>query len=134
MALRQLQRVIGDEDDALDFIVDGELLAAENELFRRVVWTAKEAQLALMTMPPGTDTGSEQHDDTTQFIVLVAGAAIYEREGRLPRTLRAGHAVFVERGVRHNVRAIGPVPLRLYTLYQVRWPRGPLCLRQRVGD
>ncbi|HEX9763178.1 MAG TPA: cupin domain-containing protein, partial [Acidimicrobiia bacterium] len=59
----------------LGWVNDIEKITAENDHFRKVVFTGKEAQLVLMSLAPGEDIGWEAHDHIDQFIRLEQGKA-----------------------------------------------------------
>jgi len=93
-----------------------ERATVENEDFRRVLYTGRNMQLVLMTLPPGCDIGEEVHEDRDQFF------RIEEGEGEIRIDCQANRveddfAVIVPAGARHNVINTGDRPLRLYTLY-----------------
>jgi len=97
------------------FVQDIESLAGENEDFRRVLYTAKNSQLVLMSLKPQEDIGAEIHK-VDQFFRVEEGAGEAVLNGA--RTaIQAGFAVLVPAGVNHNIINTGTVPLKLYTLY-----------------
>ena len=49
------------------FIDNIEKLTEENDLFRRVLYTASQMQLVLMSLKPGEEIGEETHPDRDQF-------------------------------------------------------------------
>jgi mannose-6-phosphate isomerase-like protein (cupin superfamily) len=87
-----------------------------NEDFRRVVYTGKNLQLVLMTLPPGCDIGEEVHEDIDQFFRIEEGEGEIHIDGNVNR-VADDFAVIVPAGARHNVVNTGSAPLRLYTLY-----------------
>jgi len=87
-----------------------------NEDFRRVLYTGKNLQLVLMTLPPGCDIGEEVHDDRDQFFRIEEGEGEIRIDG-VANSVEDDFAVIVPAGARHNVINTGRVPLRLYTLY-----------------
>jgi mannose-6-phosphate isomerase-like protein (cupin superfamily) len=87
-----------------------------NEDFRRVVYTGKNLQLVLMTLPPGCDIGEEVHEDIDQFFRIEEGEGEIHIDGNVNR-VEDDFAVIVPAGARHNVVNTGSGPLRLYTLY-----------------
>jgi mannose-6-phosphate isomerase-like protein (cupin superfamily) len=93
-----------------------ERLTVENEHFRRVLYTGKNLQLVLMTLPPGCDIGEEVHDDRDQFFRIEEGSGIVYIDGA-PNRVEDDFAVIVPAGARHNVVNDGDRPLRLYTIY-----------------
>ena len=88
----------------------------ENEDFRRVLYTGKNLQLVLMTLPPGCDIGEEVHEDRDQFFRIEEGSGIVRVDGADNR-VEDDFAVIVPAGARHNVINDSDAPLRLYTIY-----------------
>jgi mannose-6-phosphate isomerase-like protein (cupin superfamily) len=88
----------------------------ENNDFRRVLYTGKNLQLVLMTLPPGCDIGAEVHHDRDQFFRIEEGKGVIEIDG-VANPVEDDFAVIVPAGARHNVINNGPEPLRLYTIY-----------------
>jgi mannose-6-phosphate isomerase-like protein (cupin superfamily) len=87
-----------------------------NEDFRRVLYTGKNLQLVLMTLPPGCDIGEEVHEDRDQFFRIEEGQGEIRIDGVANR-VEDDFAVIVPAGARHNVLNTGGEPLRLYTIY-----------------
>jgi mannose-6-phosphate isomerase-like protein (cupin superfamily) len=98
------------------YVGDIERATLDNGDFRRVVYTSKELQLVLMTLQPGEEIGEEVHDDVTQFFRFEAGAGEVWIDGRCNK-VKADDAAIVPAGARHNVKATGSEPLKLYTIY-----------------
>lgn len=97
------------------FVQDIEGLAIRNEAFRQVLYTAKHCQLVLMALKPQEEIGAEVHR-LDQFFRVEAGSGEAVLDGvRTP--IRAGFAVLVPAGAKHNIINTGAEPLRLYTLY-----------------
>lgn len=90
-------------------------LTADNEAFRRVVYTAKHCQLVVMALRPGEEIGEEVHDVDQFFRVEAGGGEAVI--GGTRKTLRPGFAVLVPAGTRHNIINTRDVPLKLYTIY-----------------
>jgi len=97
------------------FVQDIESLAVANEEFRRVLYTAQHCQLVLMSLQPGEEIGAEVHA-LDQFFRVEAGAGEAVLDG-VRTAIRAGFAVLVPAGARHNIVNTGIAPLKLYTLY-----------------
>ncbi len=87
-----------------------------NADFRRVLYTGKNLQLVLMTLPPGCDIGEEVHEDRDQFFRVEEGAGVVRIDG-VDHRVTDDFAVIVPAGARHNVINTGGEPLRLYTIY-----------------
>ena len=97
------------------FVQNIESLAVENLNFRKVIYTAKNSQLVLMSLKPQEDIGAEIHK-VDQFFRVEEGAGEAVLNGA--RTaIQAGFAVLVPAGVNHNIINTGTVPMKLYTLY-----------------
>jgi mannose-6-phosphate isomerase-like protein (cupin superfamily) len=96
--------------------IDIEALTRGNEDFRREVVTAEHSQVVLMTIPPDEEIGEEVHEGIDQLLVFVEGVAEAILEGE-SSPVRAGQAVLVPAGTRHNFRNTGESPLRLWTVY-----------------
>ena len=87
-----------------------------NADFRRVLYTGKNLQLVLMTLPPGCDIGEEVHEDRDQFFRIEDGAGTVVIDGTR-HAVEDDDAIIVPAGARHNVINTGSKPLKLYTLY-----------------
>lgn len=98
------------------FIDNIERLTLDNTYFRRVLYTAKQLQLVLMTLKPGEEIGEEVHEDRDQFFRVEAGnGEIWIDDVRTP--VSADMAMIVPAGAKHNVKNTGNEPLKLYTIY-----------------
>jgi mannose-6-phosphate isomerase-like protein (cupin superfamily) len=97
------------------FIQDIEGLATANDEFRQVLYTARNCQLVLMALKPGEEIGAEVHR-LDQFFRVEAGSGEAVLDGvRTP--IRAGFAVLVPAGTKHNIVNTGSQAMKLYTLY-----------------
>ena len=97
------------------FVHDIEHLAVKNSDFRRVLYTAKHCQLVLMALKPKEEIGAELHK-LDQFFRVEEGIGEAVLDG-VRTTIKAGFAVLVPAGAKHNIINTGSVPLKLYTLY-----------------
>jgi mannose-6-phosphate isomerase-like protein (cupin superfamily) len=95
---------------------DIENLTVENCDFRRVLYTGRNLQLVLMSLPPGCDIGAEVHEDRDQFFRFEEGCGQVDIDDNTYDVVD-GSGVIVPAGARHNVRNTGDAPLKLYTLY-----------------
>jgi mannose-6-phosphate isomerase-like protein (cupin superfamily) len=93
-----------------------EAVTLANEDFRRVLYTGRNLQLVLMTLPPGCDIGEEVHEDRDQFFRIEEGKGEVRIDGVAHR-VEPDFAVIVPAGARHNVINNSDAPLRLYTIY-----------------
>ena len=97
------------------FVQDIEDLVVKNSQFRQVLYTAKHCQLVVMSLKPKEEIGAEVHK-LDQFFRVEEGSGEAVVDGA--RTaIRAGFAVVVPAGAKHNIINTGSVPLKLYTLY-----------------
>ena len=97
------------------FVKDIESLAVKNQDFRQVLYTAKHCQLVVMALKPKEDIGAEVHK-LDQFFRVEEGAGEAVLDD-VRSEIRAGFAVVVPAGTKHNIINTGKVPLKLYTLY-----------------
>ena len=98
------------------YVDDIQARTLENDDFRRVLYTGKNLQLVLMTLPPGCDIGEEVHEDRDQFFRIEEGRGTIHIDGAA-NEVEDDFALIVPAGARHNVVNTGDAPLRLYTLY-----------------
>lgn len=91
-------------------------VAEQSPDFRRVLWTGKNTQLVIMTIPPGGEIGEEVHEDTDQILTFVSGTGEATVSGE-KRTVAQGDLVVVPAGRTHNFVNNGENPLILYTVY-----------------
>jgi mannose-6-phosphate isomerase-like protein (cupin superfamily) len=98
------------------FLTNIEEAAAKNQDFRRVLFTADNSQLVLMSLKPGEDIGAETHG-LDQFIRVEAGRGTAHVDGK-QFPIHAGSALVIAAGTRHNiVNDSQHEPLKLYTLF-----------------
>jgi mannose-6-phosphate isomerase-like protein (cupin superfamily) len=97
------------------FVQDIEKLAIENSDFRRVLYTAKNCQLVLMSLKPNEEIGAEVHH-LDQFFRVEEGTGEAVLDG-VRTAIQAGFAVVVPAGAKHNIVNTGSAPLKLYTIY-----------------
>lgn len=98
------------------FVINIERAALENTNFRKVLYTAKNCQLVLMSLKPGEEIGSEVHT-LDQFIRVEAGEGKSILNGK-EETLKDGSVVLVPAGVEHNIiNTSREHDMKLYTLY-----------------
>ncbi|MFC1632625.1 cupin domain-containing protein [Patescibacteria group bacterium] len=98
------------------FSINLEKETLANDNFRKVLYTAKQSQLVLMSLQAGEEIGAEVHDDHDQFFRVEAGTGKAIIDGN-EYTLEDGISVTVPAGADHNVINTGDEPLKLYTIY-----------------
>ena len=97
------------------FVQDIEGLAVQNGDFRRVLYTTRNCQIVLMALKPKEEIGAEVHK-LDQFFRVEEGSGEAVLDG-VRTEIRAGFAVLVPAGTKHNIINTGKAPLKLYTLY-----------------
>ena len=97
------------------FVKDIEEIAVKNENFRKVLYTAKNCQLVVMSLKPKEEIGMEVHK-LDQFFRVEKGSGEAIMDGATTK-IKAGFAVLVPAGANHNIVNTGRTPLKLYTLY-----------------
>jgi mannose-6-phosphate isomerase-like protein (cupin superfamily) len=100
----------------MGFNIDVVAAAKANTYFRSVLSTGANAQVVVMSIPPGGEIGEEVHERVDQVLAFVAGEGVAILEGEESR-VGPDHLVHVPAGMRHNVLNRGSVDLRLYTVY-----------------
>jgi mannose-6-phosphate isomerase-like protein (cupin superfamily) len=99
------------------YVVNIEKATKDNRNFRRVLNTAENSQLVVMTLQPGEDIGLEVHPHLDQFIRIEEGAGQVVLDG-VTHNVAADWAVVIPAGTRHNViNTSGSEMLKLYTIY-----------------
>jgi len=101
---------------AMAFNIDIVAAAKANTYFRQVLSTGPNAQVVVMTIPPGGEIGEEVHERVDQILAFVEGEGVAILEGE-ESPVGPDRLVHVPAGLRHNVVNRGSVDLRLYTVY-----------------
>jgi mannose-6-phosphate isomerase-like protein (cupin superfamily) len=98
------------------YIINIEKAAHGNEYFRKVLYTAKNSQLVVMSLKPGEDIGEEIHQ-LDQFIRCEEGEGKAILDG-ITHNISNGLSVIVPSGAKHNIiNTSHDKPMKLYTLY-----------------
>ncbi|MCC6934142.1 MAG: cupin domain-containing protein [Candidatus Yanofskybacteria bacterium] len=97
------------------YVANIEQATLENTDFRRVLYTAKNSQLVLMSIPPGQEIGEEVHH-LDQFLRLEQGTAKAILDG-VEHDIKDAWAVVVPAGTKHNFINTGDIDLKLYSIY-----------------
>lgn len=98
------------------FVTNIEKDTLENENFRKVLYTAKNMQLVVMSLNAGEEIGMETHPEHDQFIRVDKGSAKAILNGE-ESELVDGSCVIIPAGVEHNIVNTGEGKLKLYTIY-----------------
>lgn len=112
------------------FVQNIEDIVNKNREFRRVLYTAANIQLVVMSLNPKEEIGLELHE-LDQFFRVEEGNGEALLEG-LRTEISAGFAILVPAGTKHNIINTGKVPLKLYTLYAPPNHRDGVVHRTRV--
>lgn len=97
------------------YVINIEKAAKENENFRKVLYTAKNSQLVLMTLKAGEEIGEEVHK-LDQFIRIEQGEGRAVLDG-VEYKIEDGSAIVIPAGSRHNVINDSGAEMKLYTIY-----------------
>jgi len=97
------------------FVENIEKLSLENDLFRKVLYTAKNCQLVLMSLNVGEEIGAEVHH-LDQFLRIESGEGKAVLDG-VSHDISDGFAILVPAGAEHNIINTGSTKMKLYTLY-----------------
>lgn len=99
------------------YSLDIEKLTKDNGDYRRVIYTGKNQQFVLMSIPPGDNIKMEVHKNHDQFIRIEEG----EGEAKIGITtykLVDNTGLIVPAGVKHEItNTSNSKPLKLYTIY-----------------
>ena len=89
----------------------------KNKNFRKVIYTAKNSQLVLMSIKPKGEIGLETHPGNDQFLRFEGGRARVEIDGN-KYVVKDGDAVVIPAGAKHNVINTSTTnDLKIYTIY-----------------
>jgi mannose-6-phosphate isomerase-like protein (cupin superfamily) len=98
------------------YITNIEKETRENNNFRRVLYTAKNSQLVVMSIKPNEDIGEEVHT-LDQFIRIEEGTGKAVLNGA-ETDIKDDYAVVIPAGTRHNIiNTSADKDLKLYTIY-----------------
>ena len=97
------------------YVVDIEKATKENDNFRKVLYTAKNSQLVVMSLKPGEEIGMEVHD-LDQFIRIEKGEGKAILDG-VEHKIEDDYAIVIPAGTNHNVINTGDKEMKLYTVY-----------------
>jgi quercetin dioxygenase-like cupin family protein len=112
----ELVKLLCEEKENVEgFHVDMEKETVENENYRKVLFTAKNIQLVVMSLKANEEIGMETHEHGAQFIRVDGGSGTTIMNGK-EYPLKDGDAIVIPEGVEHNVIA-SKEGLKLYVLY-----------------
>ena len=98
------------------FVINMEKVTLENDNFRKVLNTANNSQLVVMSLLPGEEIGMEVHD-LDQFIRFESGRGKVILDGE-EHDVEDDWAVVIPAGVEHNVvNTSESEKMKLYSIY-----------------
>ena len=98
------------------YVVNIEKATRENRNFRKVLYTANNSQLVLMSLRPGEDIGEEVHH-LDQFIRIEAGTGKAILDG-VEHSIEDDYAIVIPAGTRHNIiNTSKNSEMKLYSIY-----------------
>ncbi len=98
------------------YVANIEKISLGNDYFRKVLYTAKNSQLVVMSLLPNEDIGAEVHQ-LDQFIRCESGKGKAVLDD-VEHIISDGFVVVVPAGTKHNIiNTTSDKPLKLYTLY-----------------
>ncbi len=98
------------------YVVNIEEESKNNTNFRKVLYTAKNSQLVLMSLLPKEEIGSEVHT-LDQFFRIETGTGIAILDG-VEHPIGDGYAVVVPAGTEHNIiNTSADEVMKIYTVY-----------------
>lgn len=98
------------------FLINIEKATLQNDNFRKVLKTAQNSQLVVMSLLPGEDIGIEVHD-LDQFIRIESGRGKVLMDGK-ENEVEDDWAIVIPAGVEHNViNTSDSEKMKLYSIY-----------------
>ncbi len=98
------------------FLINIEKATLQNDNFRKVLNTAQNSQLVVMSLLPGEEIGTEVHD-LDQFIRIESGKGQVILDGK-EHEVEDDWAVVIPAGVEHNViNTSDSEKMKLYSIY-----------------
>lgn len=88
----------------------------ENINFRKVLFTGKESQLVVMSIPVGGEIGEETHKFTEQTLFFLSGTGEATLDG-VVTPIVPGDVYTVVPGTDHNFINTGKEVMKVYTVY-----------------
>lgn len=103
-------------------IININRLAKENRNYRTCLWSGRNMQVTLMSIPVGGDIGLEIHRGLDQFIRVEDGFALImmgKTKSNLNCQLKVNNnfAAIIPSNTWHNIINTGNKPLKLYSIY-----------------
>ncbi|MGL5262928.1 MAG: cupin domain-containing protein [Bacteroides sp.] len=134
------QEVVLKDYGPAPLVLDIDDYTLKNTNFRTTLWTGKNLQVTLMSIPVGGEVGLEVHHDLDQFLRIEDGQGkvmMGDAEDQLDfvRMAEEDDAVFVPAGKWHNIVNTGDEPLKLYSIYAPQeHPHGTVHIDKAASD
>ncbi|NLL76171.1 MAG: cupin domain-containing protein [Clostridiales bacterium] len=104
------------------FVADLSQEVINNNLFFTTKWSSRNLQFAYISVPVGSDTGLDMHQNSAQLFYIEQGSALVIM-GTCQECLdfqsfaNDGFGIFVPVGIWHNIVNLGQIDLKMFTLY-----------------
>ncbi len=104
------------------YIINISESSLNNKFFRQTIWTGKNLQLTLMSIPAGGEIGLENHSHVDQFLKIEKGQGLVlmgknKDNFTIKKNVQAGFAIFIPAGTWHNLINTANIPIKLYSIY-----------------
>ena len=122
------------------FVVDINKATVSNDTYRTAMWTGKNLQLTVMSIPVGQDIGLEVHHDHDQFLRVESGQGLAQMGDQkdhlyFNQPVYDDSAIFIPAGTWHNVINTGNQPLKLYSIYAPpQHPAGTIHQTREIAE
>lgn len=100
----------------MSFIGNIQTLVYKNDNFREVIFTGKNSQLVVMSIPAGADIGEEVHTGVEQTLYIVSGVCDAVLNDKATE-VSGGDVVVVTPGTKHNFVNKGTETVKIITTY-----------------
>jgi mannose-6-phosphate isomerase-like protein (cupin superfamily) len=71
--------------------------------------------LSEITLPPGASIGKHNHDNETEYYIILAGSGTVDDNGKKV-LVNSGDAIITGNGAFHSITNVGPVPLVFHAI------------------
>lgn len=104
------------------FAININEITENNDTFRTALWTGRNLQLTVMSIPEGEDIGAEIHPNFDQFIYIVEGKALAQMGDRkdfydFQRNVSENYGIIIPAAKWHNVINMSNTPLKVFSIY-----------------
>jgi mannose-6-phosphate isomerase-like protein (cupin superfamily) len=103
-----------DENVSSIFNLNLQNLTMQNTNFRTIVFTDKQQQIVVMSMPSGSQVGEHLHTKSAQFVYFEQGEGTVTIDKKMVQ-INPGLALHIPSNTLHNITA--KTQLKLFTIY-----------------